>query len=68
MDRKPGFEHFYADLDRLSDALEKLGAIKITADGFAWIDESAVPVSKLGASPATAYTSLLKYGYANGLI
>jgi hypothetical protein len=52
-----------ADLDRVGAQLEALGAVITFDDGFQGIDPTKAPVALVGA-----YSRLMQYGYANGLI
>ncbi len=54
---------FDADLDRMNARFEALGAIVTFDDGFQGIDPTKAP-----AALVSAYSGLLQYGYANGLI
>ena len=52
-----------ADLAKMNARLEALGALVIDGDEVVGIDTSKAPASLLGA-----YSRLVSYGYANGLI
>jgi hypothetical protein len=52
-----------ADLARIGAAFEAADAIRTTADGFAYIDETRAPRALVAA-----YRRLLIYAYANGLM
>jgi hypothetical protein len=54
---------FHADHVRLNTALQAADAVVTDADGFQWIDTSKVPARLVGA-----YSRLMQYGYANGLL
>lgn len=54
---------FNADLARFDAMFTKADAIRTDADGFQWIDQTKVP-----ASAVSAYSRLMQFGYANGLI
>jgi hypothetical protein len=54
---------FQADMARFDQAFRKLDAIRVDADGFAWIEEDKVPAALL-----SAYQRWVEYGYANGLM
>lgn len=56
-------EVFQADMARFDQAFRKLDAIRVEADGFAWIDTDKVPAALL-----SSYRRLVEYGYANGLM
>lgn len=54
---------FTADLARYDAMFRNADAIRTDADGFAWIDQSKVPVSAI-----RSYQLLMQFGYANGLV
>lgn len=54
---------FSADMARFDAMFAKADAIRTEADGFQWIDQSKVPTSVVGA-----YSRLMQFGYANGLV
>jgi hypothetical protein len=54
---------FFADLDRLNAQFKQAGAVKVTTDGFIYVDESVV-----SADLVRAYRGLIRYGYASGLV
>lgn len=56
-------EHFDRDLEKLNRWLRDRGALIECEDGFVGIDESKAPESLINA-----YSRLLQFGYANGLL
>lgn len=54
---------FDRDLARLNAELERLGAVVVEPDGFAWIDEVKAPVDLV-----RTYGALISHGYAAGYI
>ncbi len=54
---------FDADLGRMNARLEALGAIVTYEDGWQGLDASKVPAPLL-----SAYSGLIQFGYANGLL
>jgi hypothetical protein len=54
---------FTADLARFDAMFRKADAIRTEADGYTWIDQSRVP-----AAVVNAYSRLMQFGYANGLV